>query len=81
MQHLLVILDMKHKQNPLLPSLSPAGVSSQKEVLSRLHFSPVPVFALGNWIPQVLYYWGCMGRNCGLSQAVFTSEGKSTDMS
>lgn len=47
----------------------------KKEVLSRLHFSPVPVFALGNWIPNVLYYWGCMGRNCGLSQAVFTSEG------
>nr|XP_019958974.1 PREDICTED: uncharacterized protein LOC109639771 [Paralichthys olivaceus] len=47
----------------------------KKEVLSRLHFSPVPVFALGNWIPKVLYYWSCTGRNCGLSQAVFTSEG------
>lgn len=44
-----------------------------KDVLTRLHFSPVPVFALGNWIPSVLYYWGCTGHNCGLSQAVFTS--------
>ncbi|XP_030013151.1 uncharacterized protein LOC115435096 isoform X2 [Sphaeramia orbicularis] len=52
-----------------------AAMHSKKEVLSRLHFSPVPVFALGNWIPNVLYYWGCMGHNCGLSQAVFTSDG------
>lgn len=49
--------------------------SHRKEVLTRLHFSPLPVFALGNWIPNVLYYWGCMGHNCGLSQAVFTSDG------
>uniref|UniRef100_A0A7N6BP32 Peptide-N-glycosidase F N-terminal domain-containing protein n=1 Tax=Anabas testudineus TaxID=64144 RepID=A0A7N6BP32_ANATE len=55
--------------------LQRAAMHSKKQVLSRLHFSPVPVFALGNWIPNVLYYWGCMGHNCGLSQAVFTSEG------
>uniref|UniRef100_A0A8P4KGC4 Si:dkey-256h2.1 n=1 Tax=Dicentrarchus labrax TaxID=13489 RepID=A0A8P4KGC4_DICLA len=47
----------------------------KKEVLSRLHFSPVPVFALGNWIPAVFYYWSCTSRNCVLAQAVFTSEG------
>ncbi|XP_030605990.1 uncharacterized protein LOC115794558 [Archocentrus centrarchus] len=51
-----------------------AAAQSKKEVLSRLHFSPIPVFALGNWIARVLYYWSCMGRNCGLSQAAFTSE-------
>ncbi|KAL0984814.1 hypothetical protein UPYG_G00147310 [Umbra pygmaea] len=45
----------------------------KEEVLSRLHFSPVPVFGLGNWIPSVLYSWSCSGHNCGLSQAVFTS--------
>ncbi|XP_071326608.1 uncharacterized protein [Trachinotus anak] len=55
--------------------LQRAAMHSKKEVLSRLHFSPVPVFALGNWIPSVLYYWSCTGHNCGLSQAVFTSEG------
>ncbi|XP_062255672.1 uncharacterized protein si:dkey-256h2.1 [Platichthys flesus] len=55
--------------------LQRAAGDSHKEVMSRLHFSPVPVFALGNWIPKVLYYWGCTGGNCGLSQAVFTSEG------
>ncbi|KAM8734039.1 uncharacterized protein AB9X84_022967 [Acanthopagrus schlegelii] len=49
--------------------------SGKKEVLSRLHFSPVPVFALGNWIPMVLYYWGCVSRNCVLAQVAFTSEG------
>lgn len=49
---------------------------SRKEVLTRLHFSPVPLFALGNWIPSVFYYWGCWGHNCGLSQAVFTSDRK-----
>uniref|UniRef100_UPI0037E9351E uncharacterized protein n=1 Tax=Semicossyphus pulcher TaxID=241346 RepID=UPI0037E9351E len=47
----------------------------KKEVLSRLHFSPMPVFNLGNWIPSVFYYWGCMARSCVLAQAVFTSEG------
>ncbi|XP_032415423.1 uncharacterized protein LOC116717881 isoform X1 [Xiphophorus hellerii] len=52
-----------------------AAANSRKEVLTRLHFSPVPVFALGNWIPYVLYYWGCLGHNCGLSQAVFISDG------
>ncbi len=46
---------------------------SKKEVMSRLHFSPVPVFMLGNWIPSVLYYWGGASR---YAQAVFTSEGK-----
>ncbi|XP_005751547.1 uncharacterized protein LOC102206249 [Pundamilia nyererei] len=51
-----------------------AAAHSKKEVLSRLHFSPVPVFALGNWIPRVLYYWSCMGHGCGLSQAAFISE-------
>ncbi|XP_056237625.1 uncharacterized protein si:dkey-256h2.1 [Seriola aureovittata] len=55
--------------------LQRAAMHSKKEVLSRLHFSPVPVFALGNWIPSALYYWSCMGHNRGLSQAVFTSEG------
>lgn len=44
---------------------------SNKEVLSRLHFSPVPVFALGNWIPLVLYYWTSLSR---ISQAVFRTE-------
>ncbi|KAM9353841.1 uncharacterized protein ABDE67_006235 [Symphorus nematophorus] len=48
--------------------------SGKKEVLSRLHFSPVPVFALGNWIPSVLHYWTCIARNCLLAQAVFTTE-------
>ncbi|XP_044215965.1 uncharacterized protein si:dkey-256h2.1 [Thunnus albacares] len=52
-----------------------AVTHSKKEVLSRLHFSPVPLFALGNWIPSVLYYWSCIGHNCGFSQAVFTSKG------
>ncbi|XP_034729405.1 uncharacterized protein si:dkey-256h2.1 [Etheostoma cragini] len=46
-----------------------------KEVLSRLHFSPVPVFALGNWIPNVLYYWRCRALGCVFSQAVFKSKG------
>ncbi|XP_008297579.1 uncharacterized protein LOC103370331 [Stegastes partitus] len=55
--------------------LQRAAAHRKKEVLSRLHFSPVPVFALGNWIPNVLYYWSCMGHNCGLSQAVFTCQG------
>uniref|UniRef100_A0A8C6TMP4 Si:dkey-256h2.1 n=1 Tax=Neogobius melanostomus TaxID=47308 RepID=A0A8C6TMP4_9GOBI len=49
------------------------GFVSQRGTLSRLHFSPVPVFALGNWIPAVLNSWGCTTHNCGLSQAVFTS--------
>ncbi|XP_031135328.1 uncharacterized protein LOC116036042 isoform X1 [Sander lucioperca] len=48
---------------------------SNKEVMSRLHFSPVPVFALGNWIPNVLYYWRCRARGCVFSQAVFKSKG------
>lgn len=51
------------------------AAAHRKEVLTRLHFSPVPVFALGNWIPSVLYSWGCAGHNCGLSQAVFISDG------
>lgn len=45
---------------------------SKKEVLSRLHFSPVPLFMLGNWIPSVLYYWAGASR---YAQAVFKSEG------
>ena len=44
--------------------------------MSRLHFSPVPVSALGNWIPAVLNSWGCTRHRCGLAQAAFTSEGK-----
>ncbi|XP_060756366.1 uncharacterized protein si:dkey-256h2.1 [Neoarius graeffei] len=50
-----------------------AGGHRGKEILSRLHFSPIPVYALGNWIPRVLYSWGCGGHNCGLAQVVFTS--------
>lgn len=52
-----------------------AAAHSKKEVLSRLHFSPVPVFNLGNWISQVFYYWGSVSRNYVLSQVSFTSEG------
>ncbi|XP_049585613.1 uncharacterized protein si:dkey-256h2.1 [Syngnathus scovelli] len=55
--------------------LDAANKHGQKEVLSRLHVSPVPVFAVGNWISSVLYSWACKGHNCGLAQAVFTSEG------
>lgn len=50
-----------------------ATAHRSKEIMSRLHFSPVPVYALGNWIPRVLYSWGCGGHNCGLAQVVFTS--------
>nr|XP_046256436.1 uncharacterized protein si:dkey-256h2.1 isoform X2 [Scatophagus argus] len=52
--------------------LQRVAMHSKKEVLLRLHFCPVPVFALGNWIPLVLYYWTATSR---LAQAVFTSEG------
>ncbi|XP_037532446.1 uncharacterized protein si:dkey-256h2.1 [Nematolebias whitei] len=58
--------------------LQRVAMRSRKEVLTQLHFSPVPLFALGNWIPSVFYYWGCWGHNCGLSQAVFTSDGWKT---
>ncbi|CAL8248696.1 unnamed protein product [Lota lota] len=47
----------------------------REEVMSRLHFSPLPVFTLGNWIPAVLNNWGCTRHKCGLAQAAFTSEG------
>ncbi|XP_062841754.1 uncharacterized protein si:dkey-256h2.1 [Trichomycterus rosablanca] len=50
-----------------------AATHRNKEILSRLHFSPIPVYALGNWIPRVFYSWGCGGHNCGLAQVVFTS--------
>uniref|UniRef100_A0A667XXJ3 Si:dkey-256h2.1 n=1 Tax=Myripristis murdjan TaxID=586833 RepID=A0A667XXJ3_9TELE len=55
--------------------LHQVAAHGKKEVLSRLHFCPVPAFALGNWIPGVLYTWACARRNCGLAQVVFTSEG------
>uniref|UniRef100_A0A4W3HJL8 Si:dkey-256h2.1 n=1 Tax=Callorhinchus milii TaxID=7868 RepID=A0A4W3HJL8_CALMI len=44
-----------------------------KDLLSRLHFVPVPIYALGNWIPELFYSWTCKGHNCGFSQAIFTS--------
>ncbi len=47
-----------------------------KEILSRLHFSATPVFALGNWLPRVLYSWGCGGHNCGLAQVLYSSPGE-----
>uniref|UniRef100_W5LR72 Si:dkey-256h2.1 n=1 Tax=Astyanax mexicanus TaxID=7994 RepID=W5LR72_ASTMX len=50
-----------------------AAGSRWKEIRSRLHFSPVPLHMLGNWIPRVFYSWGCGGHNCGLAQVVFTS--------
>ncbi|NP_001373269.1 uncharacterized protein LOC337520 precursor [Danio rerio] len=50
-----------------------AAAHRGKEILSRLHFSPTHVYNLGNWIPRVLYSWGCGGHNCGLGQVVFSS--------
>ncbi|KAJ8415938.1 hypothetical protein AAFF_G00404950 [Aldrovandia affinis] len=47
--------------------------TDRKDVMSRVHISPVPVHELGNWIPSVLYSWGCNGHNCGLAQVTFTS--------
>lgn len=55
-----------------------AAAHGGKEILSRLHFSPTPVFALGNWLPRVLYSWGCGGHNCGLAQVLFSSPDWST---
>ncbi|XP_053743666.1 uncharacterized protein si:dkey-256h2.1 [Synchiropus splendidus] len=52
-----------------------AASSGRKEVLSRLHFCPVPLFALGSWVTSVFYAWSCRGHNCGLSQAAFTADG------
>ncbi|KAJ8354490.1 hypothetical protein SKAU_G00220570 [Synaphobranchus kaupii] len=47
--------------------------ANRKDVLTQIHISPVPVHALGNWIPSVLYSWGCSGHNCGLAQVSFSS--------
>ncbi|KAM9782543.1 uncharacterized protein ACB057_014807 [Neosynchiropus ocellatus] len=52
-----------------------AASSGRKEVLTRLHFCPVPLFALGSWVASVFYAWSCRGHNCGLSQAAFASDG------
>ncbi|XP_061104801.1 uncharacterized protein si:dkey-256h2.1 [Conger conger] len=49
------------------------AAAHRKDVLSRVHISPVPVHALGNWIPSVLYSWMCSGHNCGLAQVTFSS--------
>uniref|UniRef100_UPI00398F59E3 uncharacterized protein n=1 Tax=Pristiophorus japonicus TaxID=55135 RepID=UPI00398F59E3 len=49
------------------------NISRFKNLLSQLHFVPIPVYALGNWIPAIFYSWRCQEHNCGLSQAVFTS--------
>nr|XP_005999526.1 PREDICTED: uncharacterized protein LOC102348151 [Latimeria chalumnae] len=49
--------------------------SKKKDLLSRLHFVPIPVYELGNWIPDLLYSWRCRPCNCGLNQAVFNSPG------
>lgn len=49
------------------------GFESRRDVLSRLHFCPVPVWSLGSWIPAALFSWTCSTHNCGLSQASFSS--------
>eukprot|EP00062_Callorhinchus_milii_P018978 gi/632973083/ref/XP_007902977.1/ PREDICTED: uncharacterized protein LOC103185996 [Callorhinchus milii] len=49
------------------------NATRMKDLLSRLHFVPVPIYALGNWIPELFYSWTCKGHNCGFSQAIFTS--------
>ncbi|XP_072365171.1 uncharacterized protein [Scyliorhinus torazame] len=49
------------------------NISMFKDLLSRLHFVPIPVYALGNWIPAIFYAWRCQDHNCGLAQVAFTS--------
>ncbi|XP_078094114.1 uncharacterized protein LOC144509317 isoform X2 [Mustelus asterias] len=49
------------------------NTSRFKDLLSQLHFVPIPVYALGNWIPDIFYAWRCQRHNCGLAQVAFTS--------
>ncbi|XP_048883064.1 uncharacterized protein si:dkey-256h2.1 [Brienomyrus brachyistius] len=46
-----------------------ATAQRRKDVLARVHFSPLAVHELGNWIPSVLYSWSYSR----LPQVVFTS--------
>ena len=43
-------------------------------ILGRLHFVTVPLYELGNWIPDLLKEWRCEEHNCGYYQAVFQVE-------
>uniref|UniRef100_A0A8C4QFQ0 Si:dkey-256h2.1 n=1 Tax=Eptatretus burgeri TaxID=7764 RepID=A0A8C4QFQ0_EPTBU len=48
------------------------------EILNLIHYVPLPVYDLGNWIPSLLYEWTCYDHGCDLDQAVFQSSYLST---
>lgn len=39
----------------------------------RLHFTSLPVYEFGNWIPYALMHWPCFGSGCALAQVIFKS--------
>ncbi|XP_048464325.1 uncharacterized protein LOC125485456 [Rhincodon typus] len=69
--------DVRWMKQQLIPVMEARlkNISRFKDFLSRLHFVPIPVYALGNWIPAIFYAWRCQQHNCGLAQVVFTSAG------
>ncbi|GCC23001.1 hypothetical protein chiPu_0001392 [Chiloscyllium punctatum] len=67
--------DVRWMKQQLIPVMEARlkNISRFKDFLSQLHFVPIPVYALGNWIPAIFYAWRCQQHNCGLAQIVFTS--------
>ncbi|XP_078454085.1 uncharacterized protein LOC144720862 [Lampetra planeri] len=49
--------------------------SGRWDLQKRIHYVPVQVSSLGNWIPSLLYEWQCDDHNCGLAQVVFHCTG------
>ena len=39
----------------------------------RLHFTSLPVYEFGNWIPYASMHWPCFGSGCALAQVIFKS--------
>uniref|UniRef100_UPI00358E1F49 uncharacterized protein n=1 Tax=Myxine glutinosa TaxID=7769 RepID=UPI00358E1F49 len=50
-----------------------SGLRHADDLRKRIHYVPLPVYDLGNWIPALLYEWMCYDHGCDLDQAVFQS--------
>ena len=63
----------KHSKNKRPSDCDHKPLSPEAEWKKRLHFTSLPVYKFGNWIPYAIMHWPCFGNGCALAQVVVKS--------
>ncbi|XP_061174811.1 uncharacterized protein LOC133183952 [Saccostrea echinata] len=64
---------MYNRINTLVKSIS-RSEAERRTKMNQFHFSVLPLWKLGNWLPTLLREWECVDHNCGYDQVLIQSD-------